>query len=164
VDDLVPELKLIIGEQPPVPELEPQQAQSRFRLVLRRFINVFARPEHPLALFLDDLQWLDPAKEKTAGNPFFVIQFLNALAEEGVLTFHPETAQWAWDLTRAHAKGYTGNLADLMAAKLTRLPADTQTSLQLLACATLSKSPPLPSSWMSRSRPTQACRRLSARS
>ena len=73
VDDLVPELKLIIGEQPPVPELEPQQAQSRFRLVLRRFINVFARPEHPLALFLDDLQWLDPAKEKTAGNPFFVI-------------------------------------------------------------------------------------------
>jgi serine/threonine protein kinase len=59
--DLVPELKLIIGEQSPVPELPPQQAQSRFQLVFRRFIAVFARPEHPLALFLDDLQWLDAA-------------------------------------------------------------------------------------------------------
>jgi predicted ATPase len=28
-------------------------------MVFRRFISVFARPEHPLALFLDDLQWLD---------------------------------------------------------------------------------------------------------
>src|SRR5271170_2429267 len=59
--DLVPDLKLIIGEQPPVPELPPQQAQSRFQLVFRRFIAVFARAEHPLALFLDDLQWLDAA-------------------------------------------------------------------------------------------------------
>ncbi|MBV9612470.1 MAG: serine/threonine-protein kinase PknK, partial [Acidobacteriaceae bacterium] len=59
--DLVPELKLIIGEQPPVPPLPPQQAQSRFQLVFARFIGVFAKPEHPLALFLDDLQWLDAA-------------------------------------------------------------------------------------------------------
>jgi hypothetical protein len=59
--DLVPELKLIIGEQPPVHDLPPQDAQRRFQLVFRRFIGVFARPEHPLALFLDDLQWLDAA-------------------------------------------------------------------------------------------------------
>ncbi|WLB01243.1 AAA family ATPase [Bradyrhizobium elkanii] len=59
--DLVPELKHIIGEQPPVPELSPQDVQGRFQLVFRRFISVFARPEHPLALFLDDLQWLDAA-------------------------------------------------------------------------------------------------------
>jgi predicted ATPase/GAF domain-containing protein/two-component sensor histidine kinase len=58
---LVPELKAIIGEQPPVPDLPPQEEQRRFNLVFRRFINVFARPEHPLALFLDDLQWLDAA-------------------------------------------------------------------------------------------------------
>jgi predicted ATPase len=57
----VPELKLVIGEQPPVPDLSPQDAQRRFQLVFRRFIGVFARPEHPLALFLDDLQWLDSA-------------------------------------------------------------------------------------------------------
>ena len=59
--DLVPELRLIIGEQPPVSELPPQDAQRRFQLVFRRFIGVFARPEHPLVLFLDDLQWLDAA-------------------------------------------------------------------------------------------------------
>ena len=59
--DVVPELKLIIGEQPPVPVLLPQDAQRRFQLVFRRFISVFARPDHPLALFLDDLQWLDAA-------------------------------------------------------------------------------------------------------
>jgi len=59
--DLVPELRHIIGDQPPVPELPPQEAQRRFQLVLRRFIGVFARPEHPLALFLDDMQWLDAA-------------------------------------------------------------------------------------------------------
>ena len=59
--DLVPDLKLILGEPPPVPELPPLDAEHRFRQVLRRFIGVFARPEHPLALFLDDLQWLDAA-------------------------------------------------------------------------------------------------------
>jgi serine/threonine protein kinase len=59
--DLIPELKLIIGAQPPVPELPSQDALKRFQLVFRRFIRVFARPEHPLALFLDDLQWLDAA-------------------------------------------------------------------------------------------------------
>src|SRR6266700_1026486 len=59
--DLVPELKLIVGDQPPVPELPPRDAQRRFHLVFRRFLAVFARPGHPLALFLDDLQWLDSA-------------------------------------------------------------------------------------------------------
>jgi PAS domain S-box-containing protein len=59
--DLIPELKLVIGEQPPVPVLPPLDAQRRFQLVFRRFIAVFARPEHPLTLFLDDLQWLDTA-------------------------------------------------------------------------------------------------------
>src|SRR5499426_1265043 len=59
--DLVPELTRILGDQPPVPELLPQDAHRRFQLVFRQFIGVFARPEHPLALFLDDLQWLDAA-------------------------------------------------------------------------------------------------------
>jgi PAS domain S-box-containing protein len=59
--NLVPELELVIGKQPPVPDLSPQDAQNRFQMVFRRFLGVFARNEHPLALFLDDLQWLDIA-------------------------------------------------------------------------------------------------------
>src|SRR6516164_2008040 len=59
--NLVPELALIVGEQPEAPELPPQDQQARFQLVFRRFLGVFARPEHPLALFIDDLQWLDSA-------------------------------------------------------------------------------------------------------
>src|SRR5471032_1092503 len=215
--DLIPELKLIIGDPPPVPEFEPHQAQRRFQLVFRRFIGVFAQPEHPLALFLDDLQWLDAATldlledlltrpdlrhlmligayrdnevdaahplmrtlqairnagsrfnevalvplarehveqliaealrdapehvaplaqlvhEKTAGNPFFVIQFLHALVDEGALGFDHDTARWFWDLPKIHGKGYTDNVADLMIAKLARLPTETQQALQQFAC------------------------------
>jgi PAS domain S-box-containing protein len=59
--NLVPELELVIGKQPPVADLPPQDAQNRFQMVFRRFLGIFARKEHPLALFLDDLQWLDTA-------------------------------------------------------------------------------------------------------
>jgi len=215
--ELVPELKHIIGEQPPVPELPPQDAQARFQLVLRRFIGVFARPEHPLALFLDDLQWLDAATldlledlltgsdlkhllligayrdnevtanhplvrkldairqggaalqeivlapldrddlgqlladtlrcepervgplarlidEKTSGNPFFAIQFISTLADEGVLAFDYGEGRWSWDLRLIHAKGYTDNVVELMVGKLNRLPVATQEALRQFAC------------------------------
>jgi len=214
--DLVPELKHIIGEQQPVPELPQQEAQGRFQLVFRRFISVFTR-EQPLALFLDDLQWLDAATlnlmedllahpdvkylmligayrnnevgpghpltrkleairqtgalvheivlapltpedlkgliadslhcepergallgrlihEKTDGNPFFAIQFISALAEQGLLTFNHSEASWSWDLNQIHAKGYTDNVVELMVGKLNRLPIETQKALQSFAC------------------------------
>ena len=215
--NLIPALEFVIGKQPPVPELAPQDAQNRFQLVFRRFVGAFARPEHPLALFLDDLQWLDAATlellehliterevrhlllvgayaenevspahplmrtfdvirkagasvhqillaplglddvgrlvadsmhceqdsarplaelvhEKTGGNPFFAIQFLTALAEEGLLVFDSGAAAWSWDLARIRAKGYTDNVADLMAGKLSRLPHTTHEALGQLAC------------------------------
>src|SRR5882672_6517601 len=59
--NLIPELEFVIGKQPPVPDLPPRDAQNRLQMVFRRFLGVFARKEHPLALFLDDLQWLDAA-------------------------------------------------------------------------------------------------------
>jgi predicted ATPase len=62
--NLIPELELVIGEQPPVPELPPLDAETRFQTVFRAFLGVFARKGHPLALFLDDLQWLDAATLK----------------------------------------------------------------------------------------------------
>ncbi|MER8967238.1 AAA family ATPase [Mesorhizobium sp. M0808] len=217
VIDLVPELKFIIGEQPPVPDLPPYEAKARFQVVFRQFINVFARPEHPLALFLDDLQWLDLATldliedlltqsdvrhllligayrdnevgrdhplmrklesirkcgasvreidlgplaskdwarlvadalrckakaaaplaalihEKTAGNPFFAIQFIYALVEEDLLAFSHDKSAWRWDLDRIAVKGHTDNVVDLMVARLSRLPTETQRALQGLAC------------------------------
>jgi PAS domain S-box-containing protein len=56
---LIPELKFIIGEQPAVPDVSPAATKARFQAAIRGLIGVFARAEHPLALFLDDLQWLD---------------------------------------------------------------------------------------------------------
>ncbi len=217
IAELVPGLKHIIGEQPPVPELPPEEAKGRFLLVFRRFISVFATPEHPLALFLDDLQWLDAATldlledllsrkdvkhllligayrdneinpahplmrkldamrhagsllrdivlaplgrgdleqlladslrcepdrvvplaqlihDKTNGNPFFAIQFISILADEGLLVFDHNKAQWSWDLNRIRTKDYTDNVVDLMVRKLKRLPPETQAALQQFAC------------------------------
>ncbi|MDJ0726810.1 MAG: AAA family ATPase, partial [Prochloraceae cyanobacterium] len=61
ITDLIPELELIIGRQPPVAKLESSAAQNRFNLLFKKFINIFCSREHPLVLFLDDLQWADLA-------------------------------------------------------------------------------------------------------
>ena len=215
--NLIPELEFIIGKQPAVPDLALQEAQARFQMVFRRFLAAFAGPEHPLALFLDDLQWVDDATlelvedlvieqeiryvlligayrnnevgpshpvermlagmrqresnvreialrplafhdvaglvadslhcgresaeplaqlvhEKTGGNPFFVIQFFTALAEEGSLWFDRANYAWTWDMRRLRAKEYTDNLGEFMADKLQRLPERTQEVLGQFAC------------------------------
>ncbi len=59
--DVIPHIEPIIGPQPPLPELPPTESRNRFRMVFRRFVGVFARKNHPLVLFLDDLQWADAA-------------------------------------------------------------------------------------------------------
>jgi predicted ATPase len=72
--------------------------------------------------------------EKTAGNPFFLIQFLRALAEEGLLTFEHDRERWSWDLDRIRIKGYMDNVADLVVGKLRHLPVEVQNALRRLAC------------------------------
>ena len=59
--NLIPELDLILAGQPPLPILAPQEEVNRFNLVFRSFISAFAKHDHPLVLFLDDLQWIDSA-------------------------------------------------------------------------------------------------------
>ena len=213
--NLVPELELVIGKQAPIPDLPPQDAQNRFQMVFRRFLGVFARKEHPLALFFDDLQWLDMAtldllehlvmhaevqhlllvgayrdnevgsahplmrtldairgarvheivlaplglddagqlvaealhcaperarplaqlvQEKTGGNPFFAIQFLTALAEEGQLAFDSVSRAWQWNIDRIRARNYTDNVVDLIVEKLRRLSLPAQEALKQIAC------------------------------
>ncbi|MBI3512702.1 MAG: AAA family ATPase [Proteobacteria bacterium] len=57
--DLIPELGFVIGDQPAVPALPPAEARHRFHAVFRQFVGAVARPDQPLVLFLDDLQWSD---------------------------------------------------------------------------------------------------------
>ena len=57
--EVMPELELIVGEQPKPPELSGEAAQNRLNRTFLRFVKVFAAEEHPLVLFLDDLQWAD---------------------------------------------------------------------------------------------------------
>lgn len=65
---LIPEVELLVGEQPAVPELSPADEQKRFDSVFRKFVEVFARREHPLVIFLDDLQWADAASLRVIKN------------------------------------------------------------------------------------------------
>jgi len=59
--DVISDVELIIGSQPPVVDLGPVESQNRFNLVFRNFIRVFCEKEHPMVIFLDDLQWVDTA-------------------------------------------------------------------------------------------------------
>jgi predicted ATPase/signal transduction histidine kinase len=62
--DVIPELEMIIGKQQPVPELSGSAAESRFNFLFQKFTQVFTNVEHPLVIFLDDLQWSDSASLK----------------------------------------------------------------------------------------------------
>ncbi|MDZ8184058.1 MAG: AAA family ATPase [Nostoc sp. ChiSLP02] len=64
ITQVIPALELIVGNQPDVPILPPTEAQNRFHQVFQNFIGVFTQPEHPLVVFLDDLQWVDNASLK----------------------------------------------------------------------------------------------------
>ncbi|MEH1902128.1 MAG: AAA family ATPase [Nostoc sp.] len=62
--DVIPNFKLVIGEQPPVAQVAGQEAQNRFNLVFQNFIKAICQAEHPLVFFVDDLQWADSASLK----------------------------------------------------------------------------------------------------
>ncbi|MGZ3236217.1 MAG: AAA family ATPase [Burkholderiaceae bacterium] len=62
--DVIPALEFVIGSQPAVAEYAAKEAQDRFLEVFRQFVSAIAQPEHPLVLFLDDLQWVDAGSMK----------------------------------------------------------------------------------------------------
>ncbi|MBN1365182.1 MAG: AAA family ATPase [Syntrophaceae bacterium] len=61
ITDVIPEVELIIGKQPELPELNSEESKNRFNFVFEKFMRVFPQKEHPVVLFLDDLQWADMA-------------------------------------------------------------------------------------------------------
>jgi len=64
ITEVIPGVELIVGPQHSVEVLQPREAQNRFRMVFLKFIQVLAKKEHPLVIFLDDLQWADQASLK----------------------------------------------------------------------------------------------------
>ncbi|HEY9834742.1 MAG TPA: AAA family ATPase, partial [Stenomitos sp.] len=92
--EVIPELELIIGSQPAVPELPATEAKNRFNLVFQNFIKVFTRKEHPLVIFLDDLQWADGVSLKlialltTAADSKYLF-LIGAYRDNEVSAVHP---------------------------------------------------------------------------
>ncbi|WDY57929.1 trifunctional serine/threonine-protein kinase/ATP-binding protein/sensor histidine kinase [Pseudomonas sp. PSKL.D1] len=192
---LAPEIQLITGPLPALPQKPTRLALQKELRAVVDFLRVLCRPGQPLALFLDDMQWADPATqhllahllaqppsnlllifasrteatpangpqplrsttlnlrplgvgavtelvgeryhvdppaalqvaelvhEKTAGNPFFINQILDAMVEDQLFTFDTQAMRWSWCLQAVARHRYADNVADLMIHRLARLPA-----------------------------------------
>ncbi|NEP00472.1 MAG: AAA family ATPase [Symploca sp. SIO2E9] len=92
--EVIPEVELIIGPQAPLPELPSTELRNRFNLVFQKFIKLFTQPEHPLVIFLDDLQWADRASLEliqllmTAGENKYLF-LIGAYRDNEVNKVHP---------------------------------------------------------------------------
>ncbi|MBU6453144.1 MAG: AAA family ATPase [Cyanobacteria bacterium REEB67] len=220
---LLPQIELLIGPQPELVGLSPSEERLRFQSVMVKFIAVFARKDHPLVIFWDDLQWatadslhlligllthpqslyltmvasyradeissqtplgqllqkldvleannqlnasierislgkiseenltsliaeslqISQAKitplarlinQKTDGNPFYAVQFLQMLDQEKLLYFDEKEASWAFDLPKISMRDYGHGIVELLVAKSKKLPAPTRKILQRAAC------------------------------
>ncbi len=148
ITDLIPEVELIIGEQPVVEILPPTQSQNRFNMVFTKFVKVFADQKHPLVLFLDDMQWADWASLKlvdllTASTELRSLLIIGAYRDNEVSPSHP----LALTLSQITAKGFSHQeikLGPLQSDGLVKLLIDTlackQSSAKSLADLVISKT------------------------
>ncbi|MBN1209064.1 MAG: AAA family ATPase [Myxococcaceae bacterium] len=72
-------------------------------------------------------------QEKTGGNPFFLLQFLQALYQDGLVSRLPEGG-WQWDAEAVRARGYSDNVVDFLVGRLLQMPVSTRQLLRLAAC------------------------------
>jgi len=217
VVDVIPVLEQLIGPQLAVSPLPPSEAQSRFGLLFQRFVRIFAQRDHPLVLFLDDMQWADKSSlqflesllgkarppylyvvtayrdnevdaahpfvlavdaikradtsvheialsplaaedagaliagtlrctpeqarpltellyDRTAGNPFFLIQLLHSLHDRKLLQLDPASQSWTWELASILSTAITHNVVDVLTARIQRLPDSCKAVLKTAAC------------------------------
>jgi predicted ATPase/transcriptional regulator with GAF, ATPase, and Fis domain len=215
--EVIPEIEFIIGRQPAPPSVDPAEAQNRFQLVFQNFVAAIADRDHPLVVFLDDLQWADsatlqllhalltspdvrhalfvgacrdneagaghplhtavsrleaagaaverialgplPAEDvarfladtlhadaeetrpladlvlrRTDGTPFFVIQYLRTLHQNGLFVFDSVARRWRFALDAIAAADTTHDVVDLMTARIRRLSDAGQEVVTLAAC------------------------------
>ncbi len=131
--EVIPELEQIIGQQPPIAELSGTAAQNRFNLLLQQFIQVFTTAEHPLVMFLDDLQWADSAslnliKRLMTENAIGYLLILGAYRDNEVFPAHSLMLMLA-DIEQSKATVNTIVLSALTPIDINQLIADT------LSCA-----------------------------
>jgi len=226
--DFIPRLRLIIGEQSPEIPLGALETQNRIHTLFQKFLGLFSAPEHPLMMFIDDLQWADASSIKlikvlmtntenqniifigayrdseqenqknrltdtireidnfrtkynlysnhklpinyihltpvdktaiaqllddtlgrqdeskipfaeliehqTAGNPFFINQFLISNYQEGLIYFQKEKNAWDWDINKIKMRGVTENVIQLMVKKIENANKTTRNILELASC------------------------------
>jgi len=127
--EVVPELESVIGKQPPVRELSGSAAQNRFNLLFEQFIAVFTTQEHPLVMFLDDLQWADSAslnliKVLMGDRDRGYLLLLGAYRDNEVFPAHPLILTLA-ELEKQDATISTITLAPLSVHHINQLLAET---------------------------------------
>ncbi|MGL5063817.1 MAG: ATP-binding protein, partial [Microcoleus sp.] len=135
--DVIPELERIVGKQPPVPELSGSAAQNRFNLLFQKFVQIFTTKEHPLVIFLDDLQWADSAslallKLLLSETETGYLLVLGAYRDNEVFPAHPLMLTLE-EIKKAAATINTITLAPLNQVDLDRLVADTLSCSKELA-------------------------------
>jgi len=125
--EVIPELSRIIGQQPSAPELSGTTSQNRFNLLFQKFTQVFTTAEHPLVMFLDDLQWADSASLKLmqllmadTGHLFLI----GAYRDNEVNPAHPLMLTLN-EIEKTTAKINTITLAPLNQVRVNQLIADT---------------------------------------
>ncbi len=92
--DIIPSLELIIGAQPEVPTLTPNETDNRFNFVFSNFIKCLCSNEHPLIIFLDDMQWCDLITLKLLKNlvinqEFLYLFIIMSYRDNEVYSAHP---------------------------------------------------------------------------
>lgn len=216
VTDAVPEFARLLGPLPGVERLEPNEAENRFLLAIRLCLGALAHADEPLTLFLDDLQWADPASRrllreiaqdsglhhvlvviayrdnevppghpfaadleefaslgeryvaievapltpgdvarlfadshlhpahrveelaalchaKTAGNPFFLRNFVDDLYTRGLIRREASGRGWTWDSSEVATVAIADNVVELLLSRLRRLPDGARDALTAAA-------------------------------